>query len=213
MSRIKVLSTTIVLIILVIALFGMYRCEKHDTAVLQTVCNNRSGHTIVIKLITNNFNENEPAFCATILALYAKHPHVMDGALEQFKTIDTIASVSFEYEKKEFDAKKSGAYFVQALVDTKPIGYMSFKIQPDGSAYMRQLTVDPAAQGMGIGKLLVHSIFIVRPELQKIALTTNRANISAIGFYKHLGFTEGALISEGFDPDPKVWIGLEFIKK
>lgn len=199
--------------ILALGAFGMCRFVRCNKSVLNTIHDDRSNRTIIIKRITGNFVENEPAFRASTLKLFKDHPQVMEGAFAYFPTIDAIVKASFEYEQKEFDAQKSSAYFIQALVDGKPVGYVSFDMQPNGSAYMRQLTVDPACQGMGIGKYLTFAIFTIRPEVTKITLNTNRYDISAIGFYKHIGFVEGPIIPQkDFNPDSKLWLGLEFTK-
>ena len=206
-------KVSIVAAVLVLGTFGVYRFVSCNKPVLNTIYDARSNRTIIIKRITDNFVENEPGFRASILKLFKDHPKVMEGAFAYFPTIDAIVKSSFEYEQKEFDAQKPGAYFIHALVDGKPVGYVSFDIQPNGSAYMRQLTVDTACQGMGIGKYLAFSIFTIRPEITKITLNTNRYDVSAVGFYKHIGFAEGPLTPQkDFNPDPKLWLGLEFTK-
>lgn len=194
------------------ALFGMYQF-KPDATLLHTVHDARSGKTIVIKRITDNFDESEPGFRASILKLSKDHPRTMDEAIRYFSTIDAVAKASFDYEKKEFETKNPAAYFIKAVIDEKSVGYASFEIQPDSSAYMRQLTVDPDYQGMGIGKYLTYAIFSARPEVTTITLVTNRNDISAIGFYKHLGFVEVPVTPhKEFNPDPKLWMGLKFTK-
>jgi len=172
------------------------------------------GHKITIKLITDNFSEHEPLFRAVYTALNEKHPKVFEEAIKQLKTLDAVLASAFEYEKKEFEAKEPNSYFVHAVIDKKPVGFLSFAVQPDGLVLMRNLAVDPAYQGMGIGKQLTNTIFDIKPKVTKITLLVHRANLTAIDMYKHLGFYEIPITPQKeFKPDPKDWMELEFTKK
>lgn len=54
--------------------------------------------------------------------------------------------------------------------------------------HLKLLAVSPECQGLGLGALLVHSIFEKFPEITKIFLRTPRdQNEKAIGFYERLG--------------------------
>lgn len=172
-----------------------------------------SGQSIIIKPITDNFSCHEELFHDVYTALYAKHPHTMDDAIKQFSTIDALIAFSYAYEQKEFEAQKPNSCFVHAILDGKPIGYVSFDVQPDGSIYARNLMVASAYQGMGFAKRLVQTIFMLRPHATKINLITGRANVTAVNMYKSHGCVEIPIPPTQAWADPASWIALEYTRK
>jgi|GEM_PF-5429905 len=183
-----------------------------DTHLLDTFTTH-SGQTVIVKPIVNDFDTLEPLFQAVYAGLYTQHPSVMADRIKQFSSINVIAQLAYEQDKKEFDTHESTAYFVQAILDEKPIGYLSFYTQSDGSVYADKLLIDPAYQRMGISKRLVSTIFILRPEATKITLITHRANSTAVNMYKSHGCVEIPIPPDQAWADPTLWIGLEFTKK
>lgn len=210
-NKIKVFRILITIGLLIGAVGGLFIARRFlwpKTSILKMV--DVRGNKITVKLITDNFSENEPLIRAVFEALYKKNPAVFNDAIKQFKTIDALTTFAIKTERDEFVAKKQNFYFVHALIDKKPVGYLSFEVQPDKTVFMRELMIDPAYQGMGIGKLLTHTIFDIRPDVTKITLITGRSNSDALGFYKHLGFVEGPIPQTW--ADPKSWVGMEFTK-
>jgi len=170
----------------------------------------KNGKPVIIEqIMSGNLMENYAVFHKAFTELYADHPKVMEQALENFKSLDEFLKFAFEeWERKNFEAKKPNNYFVRAAKEGKPIGYMSFEVK-NNKAFIRNLAIDPACKGMGIGKELTAAVFKIRPDISKATLLVSRSNLPAIGFYKHLGFVEKIPdpMPEFFDSS--TWMGME----
>ena len=209
MNKTKVLIITVIFI--TGSVFGIFAMQ-HDTPILDTMCT-RSGQAVIIKPIVDNFSEHEPLFRVVYAGLYAQYPSVMVDRIKQFSSINVIARLAYEQDKKEFDAHEPTAYFIHAIIDGKPVGYLSFTLQPDGSVYADKLLIDPAYQGMGIAKHLANAIFILVPQATKVNLITHRSNLMAVNMYKQHGCVEIPIPATQAWADPKSWVGLEFTRK
>ncbi|MFC1842614.1 GNAT family N-acetyltransferase, partial [Candidatus Dependentiae bacterium] len=75
----------------------------------------------------------------------------------------------------------------------KLLGFTTFLIKPEypqNSVKDMSIGVIPEAQGRGLGKLLISSIFKIIPTVKRIFLFTRVTNDNAIGAYKAWGFTK-----------------------
>lgn len=72
--------------------------------------------------------------------------------------------------------------------DETPLASVILQWQQDAQAKMRQMAVDPAYQGMGLGAQLVKALEAeaARRRVRRIVL---HARASALGFYERLGYT------------------------
>lgn len=79
-----------------------------------------------------------------------------------------------------------------ALLDGEPVGYVALEHQPDGSAYVDFLGVDPTHRQRGIGRVLVaHAVAEALAGGATLAhLTVREANAAARALYASLGFVE-----------------------
>ena len=96
-------------------------------------------------------------------------------------------------------ANPDGRVYI-AEVDGEAVGYVyAFRSQRVATAYtwardtlvVDQISVRPAYQGCGIGRLLMQAVYDLARELQvdKVHLKVLAFNDAAIGFYAKLGFT------------------------
>jgi N-acetylglutamate synthase-like GNAT family acetyltransferase len=76
-----------------------------------------------------------------------------------------------------------------ALVDGEPVGTVSVLPEPEW-LYIRSMAVLPAAQGLGVGNLLLQSVeqYAVEAGFEKLFLYTTYFSQSAIRLYEKNGF-------------------------
>ena len=74
-----------------------------------------------------------------------------------------------------------------ALINDELVGCVTVEFQPDGTAKLRQMAVEPMHQRGGIGKFLMQQ---VENELrqQEHAVVILHARNTAVGFYQSLGY-------------------------
>jgi mycothiol synthase len=126
---------------------------------------------------------DEPAWLAVNAAAFADHPE--QGSV-------TAADLTQRIQQPDFDP----AGFFLAERDGELLGFHWTKVhlgtdqtQPVGEVYV--LGVDPAAQGLGLGKALALTGLrhLATLGLQTVTLYVEAANPSAVGLYTGLGFT------------------------
>jgi len=89
------------------------------------------------------------------------------------------------------------------------LGVVQFLINPSldyGDVNVPVLGIIPEAQGRGLGKLLLSSIFKIVPTVKGIILSTRVTNEKAINAYKAWGFID---YPEWTNPE-KGWVGFEY---
>ncbi len=155
-----------------------------------------------------NLAAEEAVFRNAFIASYGQSPIILEQISKKYPTLDTFLYASFEDENVDFSAHKPNAYFIHAKIGDTVVGYMSFDIRADNTAYIRQLAIDPACAKRGIGRMLLSFVFKSNPTITKISGCTRRANTRAIDFYKHLGCKITECTHEGFDP--AIYIGIEY---
>jgi ribosomal protein S18 acetylase RimI-like enzyme len=72
----------------------------------------------------------------------------------------------------------------------EPIGYTALTFQSDGVAHLARLAVHPAAQGLGVGRLLLHDAVMAAREAMAatLMLNTQGKNERAQNLYRAFGF-------------------------
>ncbi len=69
-----------------------------------------------------------------------------------------------------------------------PLGYLSFSDQGNGDFFLHKFYIDTTLHRKGIGSRFFDQVFGGIPGLQRIRLTVNRKNNTAINFYFRKGF-------------------------
>jgi len=91
------------------------------------------------------------------------------------------------------DRSKDDKVFAHAIKNKKDkieACVIVFSTPERRKVYIHYLVTHPCAQGKGLGKALIFSIFEQYPEIKTIYLHTGLHNKKAQGFYEHVGFTE-----------------------
>lgn len=146
------------------------------------------------------------------------------AAGERFREVDLAAIADDEPMSVEdlADYASSGRSWVVEMEldgDEVILGYVLVDVV-DGNAHIEQITVDPSAQGRGIGRALIDHVaaFARSSDLAALTLTTFRDVAWNAPLYEHLGFRVlpgaevgpelAALVeleaSHGLDPDQRV---------
>lgn len=104
---------------------------------------------------------------------------------------------------------------IQDAATKKLIGTATFFIMPGygyGDIRVTSIAVTPSAQGRGLGKLLMSSIFKVVPWTQRIFLSTRITNETALKGYRSWGFVndEHPQPNAYHKTDPAHWAFLEY---
>jgi len=121
-----------------------------------------------------------------------------------------------EMDYSQFSAED--IYFFVKVRDKETKKLLGFTIFLIKSEYSQNSVKDisigliPEAQGRGLGKLLISSIFKIIPSVKRIFLFTRITNDKAIGAYKAWGFTEdpSPLQDPNFTFKKEHWISLEY---
>lgn len=112
------------------------------------------------------------------------------------------------FDDEEADIKQGNQrdhFIVVARYNGALIGFSSFNALDAHCYYIRQLSINPAFQGAGIGEQLVMSVKKYDSQTHMLKLITRRANMQARNFYvKKLGFTESVYMHEGYNPEKYV---------
>lgn len=97
----------------------------------------------------------------------------------------------------------------------KQLGFITFFMRPHypyGTIKVTAIGVLPEAQGKGLGKLLMSSVFSIIPEIQKVFLCTRVTNQNALRAYRSWGFTQDKepIKEPGHVFDPAYWTFMEY---
>lgn len=83
------------------------------------------------------------------------------------------------------------SYSCWVCEDTEKIVAYAILSAAAGEAHILNLSVDPSAQGLGVGKMFMeHLIEIARKKAETIFLEVRPSNTNAIALYDRLGFNE-----------------------
>ncbi len=127
----------------------------------------------------------------------------------KIKSLDGFLTAVFDEEVADVNDKSKKVYFVTARKAGKVVGFAAFdETKNPHEVYIRQLAVDPASWGSGIGKDLIFSILQKLPSTKKFVVMTRKVNQIARKFYLKVGFTVCNFLHEGLDPER--YIGYEY---
>jgi N-acetylglutamate synthase-like GNAT family acetyltransferase len=131
---------------------------------------------------------------------------------------DILGGQRTDPEKMREMIEANAARVELAHEDGTLIGCVYLKQEPDGSCYLGMLTVDPARQAGGIGKLIMaHSDALAREwGCRRMRMTVISVRAELIAYYERRGYAKTG-ISEPFpEDDPKFGLpkvrGLTFIE-
>lgn len=156
-------------------------------------------------------------------SLFQEGPEHVDWKLVENQERETLRQIfemdvaSLSPEIKE-SLPKDYYFFVLARdkATSDLLGFIQFAIAPGyicGDVKVVSIAVAPAAQGRGLGKLLISSIFKIIPNIKHMFLSTRPTNVTAIGAYQAWGFTADAHPIQ--DPHWKAiedhWIYFEYL--
>lgn len=109
-----------------------------------------------------------------------------------FKSIGDVRRFYENYFDSELGHYKNGELvWIQAFIHDELVGWATFELEDNDSAYMNLLIVDPLYQGRGIGKHLVFSICAedLYPNIQAINVLLRKVNEQGLRFYEKIGFS------------------------
>ncbi|MFC1842563.1 GNAT family N-acetyltransferase [Candidatus Dependentiae bacterium] len=89
-------------------------------------------------------------------------------------------------------------------------GYITFKVRSNYVKGVMSIAVDPACQNRGLGKLLMSSIFKIKPDIKHFFLCTRVTNDTARNAYMAWGFTKDNNPIMDHKLNPKHWIFFEY---
>jgi ribosomal protein S18 acetylase RimI-like enzyme len=77
-----------------------------------------------------------------------------------------------------------------AIVQEKPVGYISCHLEPEARGQIGLLGVDPMSRGIGIGGQLVTEAlnWFMQHEVHTISVVTQGRNVTALRLYERYGF-------------------------
>ncbi len=129
----------------------------------------------------------------------------------EFQSTGDVRRFYERYFDSELEHYKRGELlWVQAFEGDRLLGWATFELESEESAYMNLLVVDPDGQGRGIGKQLTFSILSLHPELREIRLLLRKVNESGRKFYERIGFTEFEYDREDNFVDVSLLTGLQW---
>lgn len=203
------------------AAFLLFAGMATSAAFADLIFNTKSGEEVklVVTSADSPLTRDRDVFVESFCHTYQEVPFSEVNPL--FKTLADLRGwleSAFEEDVPEIQEGIRGGsiYYVRAFLRGELVGLVSFEKMPErpNSVYVRQLAIDPAYQGLGIGKYLLFSIKedpSLLPDTKSIYLVTRRFNQKAIGFYQRLGFRLGTYTREGYDPSR--YVGLEWREK
>jgi|GEM_PF-3471557 len=112
------------------------------------------------------------------------------------KDINSSFNTTSDYLQSLFDADRKSINalnfdIILATQEQEILGYMlACYCGENKTIYIHHLAVDTSKHQKGIGKALVKYSEHFYKDADRIALSTRRFNVNAIGFYKHIGFYE-----------------------
>jgi len=101
----------------------------------------------------------------------------------------TLFMLDMMYSSESLTRQFETNTFIFAYEDETPLGFAGFEPKDDAVMKLHKLYMLPAAQGKGIGKLLIQEVakYAKQQGLKFVHLNVNRNN-KAIGFYEKQGF-------------------------
>ncbi|MDI9858404.1 GNAT family N-acetyltransferase [Flectobacillus roseus] len=101
----------------------------------------------------------------------------------------TLFMLDMMYSSESLTRQFEKNTFIVAYEGDTPLGFAGFEPKDDGVMKLHKLYMLPAAQGKGIGKLLIQEVakYAEQQGLKYVYLNVNRNN-KAIGFYEKQGF-------------------------
>ncbi|MGX7686993.1 GNAT family N-acetyltransferase [Flectobacillus roseus] len=101
----------------------------------------------------------------------------------------TLFMLDMMYSSESLTRQFETNTFIVAYEGDTPLGFAGFEPKDDGVIKLHKLYMLPAAQGKGIGKLLIQEVakYAKQHGLKFVHLNVNRNN-KAIGFYEKQGF-------------------------
>jgi len=110
--------------------------------------------------------------------------------------IDYMLACRFSDEALRHHVRSAATWLELLRVSGKPVGYCGYELMPHESSDLRaavklgQLYVLQSSRGVGLGRFMLHRIERRARELgrQAICLQVNKRNVSAIAFYRSMGF-------------------------
>ena len=125
------------------------------------------------------------------LQMVEENAHKPDSGYLAIAKNDRQETIGFAlFAKETFEEHMHGAVAIDGTVQDQHT-FDELASNSQDTAYIAILSVDPAAQGIGVGRSLVFSILDHCPEIKKIFLTTSAdpLNQKTHAFYDRLGFT------------------------
>ena len=126
----------------------------------------------------------------TLARAFFPHFFACDGEKEKAARKDILESSKIQIKKTiEFSKKKKAFYHAVRDGNGKVIAFaLFFPTKKAHKVHLDVLAVHPDCQGLGLGTLMIFSIFEKYPQVKKIILdTAQEDNEKTIGFYEHLG--------------------------
>jgi len=137
-----------------------------------------------VALRTFKVGRDEEAWLEVNRRAFAHHPE--QGAW-------TIADVLQRENEGWFDP--DGLFLAESERDGKLLGFHWTKVHPDGLGEVYVVGVDPASQGLGLGRTLTLAGLrhLQARGVPQILLYVDESNVSAVKLYESLGFTRHAV--------------------
>ncbi|MBO2454282.1 mycothiol synthase [Actinomadura barringtoniae] len=137
-----------------------------------------------VALRTFRVGQDEDAWLEVNRRAFADHPE--QGAW-------TITDVLQRENERWFDPR--GLFLAESERDGNLLGFHWTKIHPDGFGEVYVVGVDPASQGLGLGRTLTLAglRFLQSKGVPQILLYVDESNVSAVKLYESLGFTRHAV--------------------
>lgn len=143
----------------------------------------------------------EDIFVKSFAQAYKISSENFDGFSKRAKEVFNKEFLSFNESTKKINWINAKKYDVV-------VGFIVFEnTEKPHEVYIRQMAVDPALWGNGIGTMLIGTIFETLPDTNKIVLVTRKTNTIAQSFYTKLGFKFSDYIHEGLSSD--IYLGFE----
>lgn len=142
-----------------------------------------------------------PADLASIRSVASRTWHATYASILKTSTIDTFLKRAYSDYSLLATLNSGGLWLLEQ--DGAVVAYMRLSMQ-DEVGFLDAIYVIPKAQGLGHGRRLwecAEAWFAARGA-REVRLTVAQANLSARGFYRHLGFEERETHDSGMLGEP-----------
>ena len=117
-----------------------------------------------------------------------------------FSSLVQFLNDAFDIEEQDYQKHVKNQFFCRAVIENQLVGYVSFDIGADKSAYIRQWAFLPEVNNVdGISELLF-VVFDHVPDVSCIYLTTRYVLEDFIKSITEIGFEKVEVQVEGYDP-------------